>query len=354
MTVQWFTRLLLGSAIARFVRASHTTIFSSGTLGRRHLKLKGPFGERVRLLAVALALVAGAVLTSTPVHATKHSINGRITFGRYNAAIEDFDVYTANPDGTDEVKILGGAEGPRWSPDGSRIAVAIGGPYVRLATIDPDGSGLVTLDADPTLTTLNEGVGAWSPDGQRIAFEGWDNVDPTRTAGIFSIRASDGSDLVRVTANPYGSHDIPTDYSPDGTRILFVRENSILDSSALFVVNVDGTGLRQLTPWDMGAGGGNWSPNGKEIVFSSRGVLWLINPDGNKLRQVKLHDDIPEGFSWGPAWSPDGKYLLFSRYLVQDQKVDLFTMKANGTHIRQVTRTPEDEEFADWGPYQGR
>lgn len=350
MKIQRFGRVLLVSVMALFVRASQAAIFSRYTTGRHHLKMNGPLGDRVRLLAVALALVAGAGLASTPAHATKHSINGRIIFGRYNAAIDDFTVYTANSDGTDEVKVLD-AESPRWSPDGQRIAVALGGEFVRTATMNPDGSDLVMLVGDPT---LDEGFSAWSPDGQRVAFEGWDNVDPTRPAGIFSMRASDGGDLVRVTTNPYGGHDMGAAYSPDGTRILFTRENPLLEQTALFLVHIDGTGLRQLTAWSMQADGGRWSPTGKEIIFGSHGVLWLINPDGSKLQQVKLHDDIPEGFSFGPAWSPDGKYLLFSRYLVQDQETDLFTMKVNGTQIRQVTHTPEDETFADWGTYQGR
>jgi hypothetical protein len=86
--------------------------------------------------------------------------------------------------------------------------------------------------------TLNLACWAWSPRGTRLACEGWDDVHPTRPAGVFTVRSSDGGDLVRVTANPYGGHDIPGDYSPDGTRIVFGRENLSAQQFALFVVKL--------------------------------------------------------------------------------------------------------------------
>src|SRR6266536_5442472 len=112
-------------------------------------------------LLALLALAATAVIGSTPAHATVPGPNGRIVFGRYSPAIDSYDIYTANPDGTDEVEVLAGpAEAPRWSPDGRRIGVQSGG----FLTMNPDGSDVVRLVADPT---LNEGDGPGSPDGRR-------------------------------------------------------------------------------------------------------------------------------------------------------------------------------------------
>ena len=72
---------------------------------------------------------------------------------------------------------------------------------------------------DPDIETFCGG--AWSPDGERLACEAY-GVDDRGRNGIYSIRVSDGGGLTRITSNP-GGEDIPGDYSPDGTRLVFFR-----------------------------------------------------------------------------------------------------------------------------------
>ena len=311
--------------------------------------------RRLKLVLLALLVVGAAIPGSTaPAHAKAPGSNGRISFTRYNPAVDDGAVYTANPDGTDVVEIYPGpAEQPRWSPDGSRLVIACPqDPFVRNCTMNPDGSGFVALLPD---TTLNQGVGGWSPDGTRLAFEGWDDVHPEDTPGVFTMRATDGGDLTRVTANPYGDHDIPADYAPDGARLLFLRGDAVHSRAALFVVNVDGSGLRQLTPWGLDAEAeASWSPDGRQIVFAAKGAIFLINQDGSGL--VKIHQDTQTGFSFAPCWAPDGTRILFDDRVVdhgERRRPDLYTMNPDGSGILQVTNTPVRESWPDWGTYQG-
>ena len=234
-----------------------------------------------RMPRLLLAVLLTAVVTAAAAPSAGAKVpgpNGRIVFGRFDPAIDDFHIITANPDGTQEAQLLpGAAECPRWAPDGSKILVCLANPtgLIRPATVNPQGSGFTLLDnPDPT---LNLGCWAWSPNGARLACEGWDDVNVARPAGIFTVRSSDGRGLVRVTANPYGDHDIPGDFAPDGSRIVFLRTNPLRQASALFVVNTDGTGCDssphgawQRTP---GAGpptvGGSCSPSPEESSTSS-------------------------------------------------------------------------------------
>ena len=322
----------------------------------------GGIVNRRRILPVALVFGLATFGAASTAHAVTPGPNGRIAYCLYIPEIDSCDLYTANPDGTDEQLLVAGpAEAPRWSPDGSRIAiVCFQGEFefVRNCTMNPDGSGLVQLMPDPT---LNEGVGAWSPDGTRIAFEGWDDVNPDRTPGVFTMRSSDGGDLVRLTTNPYGGHDIATDYSPDGSRVLFLRENPQLNhhasSFAIFRVNTDGTGVTQLTPWGLAAGGGRWSPDGSRIVFASasnrpKGSLWMVNPDGTGLHKV-FQD--PGGAAFQPTWSPAGDRILFAliRSSAHGGVEDLYSVSADGTGLTAVTNTPDFEDSPDWGSNQG-
>jgi Tol biopolymer transport system component len=319
--------------------------------------------KRSWALLVVVTWGVSTLAAASPAGAVVPGPNGRIAFCRYIPEIDSCDLYTANADGTDEQLLLPGpAEAPRWSPDGSRIAiVCFQGEFefVRNCTMNPDGSDFVQLVPDPT---LNEGVGAWSPDRTRLAFEGWDDVNPDRTPGVFTMRSSDGGNLSRLTTNPYGGHDIPTDYSPDGSRVLFLREKPLLNhnrsSFAIFRVNRGGTGVTQLTPWGLAAGGGRWSPDGTSIVFADgsnrfKGSLWVVGPNGTDLH--KIFQDDRGGVAFQPTWSPRGNKIIFAlvRSPLQGGQEDLYSVHADGTGLAPVTNTPDFEDSPDWGTNLG-
>jgi Tol biopolymer transport system component len=271
-------------------------------------------------------------------------LNGQIAF------IQGEDVSIANPDGSNARQLVANSCCPHWSPDGSRIAVAASTDLgtITAATLNPDGSGYVRLPIDDP--TLNIALGAWSPDGARLASEGWDDADATRN-GLYTRRASDGGGLFRVTSNPFaGGHDIPGDYSPDGSRIVFLRTNDLRKrgNTAVFVVNIDGSGLRQITPWGTG-GEPSWSPDGQWILFDGRGFLFVVHPDGTAQRQIHLHPGS-RYYAYEPGWSPDGSRIVFAMFLAANGQDDIFTAAADGTDLVQVTNTPEHEAGPDWGP----
>src|SRR5215212_3980831 len=130
---------------------------------------------------------------------------GRLAYGRFSPA--GTHVFAANTDGTDEQALLSQvAEGPRFSPDGRRLVVVVESPQglVFSGFVNPDGSNFAWLDSpDPT---LNLACASWSPDGSRLGCEAWDDTDVTRQ-GVYTVRASDGGDLTRVTTSPAGTHD---------------------------------------------------------------------------------------------------------------------------------------------------
>jgi Tol biopolymer transport system component len=306
----------------------------------------------ITLVTVLAATLLGGVAAAMPAQAKVPGANGQIVFGRFSPDLGDFQIFTANPDGTGQAQLLPGvAECPRWSPDGTRIMVCVADPrgLIRPATVRPDGSGFTLLDnPDPT---LNLGCAAWSSDGARVACEGWDDANPSRPAGVFTVRASDGGGLVRVTANPYGAHDIPGDYSPGGGKIVFLRNtNPNSETGALFVVNTDGTGLRRITAWNFADDSGSWSPDGQWILFSSKdGKVFMVHPDGSGLRQVPLSATSGRYFAYQPTWSPDGTRIVLRLFLASTGEQQLYTMGSTGSDLQQVANTQAGDEFADWG-----
>jgi Tol biopolymer transport system component len=175
---------------------------------------------------------------------------------------------------------------------------------------------------------------------------------PEPAAGVFTMRTADGGGLVRVTANPYGNHDVPGDYSPAGGRIVFLRiTDSDSETGTLFVVNTDGSGLRRITAPGFAEDSGSWSPDGRWILFSSNNQkLFVVHPDGTGLHQISL-DLSGRYFASEPGWSPDGTKIVLRLFLVSTGEQHLYTVRATGSDLRQVANTQGNEEFPDWGSH---
>ena len=202
----------------------------------------------------------------------------------------------------------------------------------------------------------------WSPDGARLACEGQGETDPGLT-GVYTLRSSDGGDLQRVTSDPTGD-DCPSDYSPNGKRLVITRANDT--TYEIDTVKLDGSGLKQITPdgMDFNFCEGSWSPQGNEIAFSAHvpnaqdfhSSVWVVHFDGTGLRQLPIAGPCGGPFAdpttygcFDPIWSPDGQKIVFGRNQDDNQR-DLYTVNADGSGLFQVTNTPDISEFnGDWG-----
>jgi Tol biopolymer transport system component len=166
-----------------------------------------------------------------------------------------------------------------------------------------------------------------SPKGDKIVFTSTRNGD----LDLYTMNI-DGSNVKQIT-NELG-YDGGAFFSPDGTKIVFrasrmkteEEKKEYLDylsqgqvaptAMEIFICNVDGSDLKQLTT----LGKANWAPffhpSGKKILFSSnhkstRGFqfnIYMINLDGSGLEQI-TYDGVFDSF---PMFSPDGKKLVFS------------------------------------------
>jgi TolB protein len=312
---------------------------------------------------VASAILGRSALASSRVDgAARHGHNGRIVFqanvGRF------LQVFTIKPDGsglrqithTTHVPAGGvGAENPTWSPDGATIAFdAPAGRGVNIFTTSP-GEAPAPL---PLSVGAFNGDPAYSPNGKQISFDQDIGPSQPKVHGIF-IANADGSHARRLTTAIRSTHSYDTEsqWSPDGKRIAFTRvKNS--RQAAVFIVNVNGTDLRRLTPWKLDAASPDWSPDGRTILFATYwdpqpgklATIDSIRPDGS--HRTVLTSTRGSQQSFRPSWAPDGTKVVFTRFTPTGKtgRLDLYIMNPNGTGPKRLTNMPKAfPNSADWG-----
>jgi Tol biopolymer transport system component len=309
--------------------------------------------------AVAIALLSIIALAPSSI---ANGASDRIAYARLLAG-GGAEILTANPDGSDEqlVPLEDPAEDfgiPIWSPDRSHLLIShtlrfdANGDVLpfRPAIVRPDGSDYRVLAVPEA--PFDGGCFGWSVDASHLicAFGG---DEP----GVFSIRATDGGDLRRLTTNPFGGMDVPADVSPDGSKIVFIRQRPgpapdaqpfLPELFALYVMDIDGSNQRQIVPYGAVRGheiqGAHWSPDGRSIISANtQGRLFTVSPSGGALRFIKLGI---RGFAFEPNWSPNGDRIIFCLF-ASDQE-DLYTADPDGAHVERVTATPDFENGPDW------
>jgi Tol biopolymer transport system component len=314
-----------------------------------------------RFLILMLVLATTACVVASSASAKPRGTNGKIVTNSDNLTTGTEQVYTVDPDGTDEHLVADNSEVGSWSPEGTRITL-FGELGELLFNVDDGSSVNLGLPGDlyPDLLLF---CGVWSPNGTRLACEGFGQTDPSLN-GVYTLRSSDGGDLQRVTYDPNGD-DAPSDYSPNGKRLVITRAKET--TYELDTVKLDGSGMKRITPEGMefNFGNGNWSPQGNQIVFSAHvpngdyhSSVWVVHFDGTGLRQLPIAGPCGGPFAdpstygcFNPVWSPDGRKIAFGRNQDDGQR-DLYTVNADGSSLFQVTNTPDIWEFnGDWGTH---
>jgi Tol biopolymer transport system component len=119
----------------------------------------------------------------------------------------------------------------------------------------------------------------------------------------------------------------------------------------VYVVNADGTGETRLTPWRMNACCSvSWSPDGSKILFDAQGTFHTMLPDGTGISEIAVQMGDVTGFAFDPSWSPDGARIVFSMYVEGQDRVDIFTVAADGSDLVRITDSRREDGFPDWGP----
>jgi Tol biopolymer transport system component len=289
-------------------------------------------------LLILLSFIAGCSDSTGPSPA---DVDRMILFSAQTASNPGVNsLYGVMPDGTGLYRFpetgLGQMLFPRRSRDRKQIAFATGtNGATTIWTMRADLTGGHTVYA-PAACPNGAGGFTWSPSGDRLL------ADCDTAQAVISV--SDGASYSLSQAS--GGWPAPhPDWSPLGDWIVF---QTTPGGGDMYVKNLDGSGAILLAAFAFHP---VWSPDGTRIAFVRRVgsssfptpqpgslVIFVVNSDGSGQRQLTfpanqtINDD-------SPAWSPDGTRVVFVRYQIAqpDWKFHLNVINADGTDLKNIT-----------------
>ena len=315
---------------------------------------------------LVLLMTCGSVNASGP---------GKIVFEAGDSASGSFQLFTMNPDGTNKVQITNLPANnydsllPSISPDGQRVIFSFGtfdanGNLLSdLYVINIDGTGLVQL--------TNDGLSffaRWSPDGTAIIFAHLAvNINNSGISNnvVSTMHANGTGTTLSLTSNLWDSIGF---FTPDERQVVFYSQAGGL-VAAVWIMDANGANKRQLTPAALEGFPDDVSPDSQHILLGNHGNsppalsndIFVMNLDGTGLTQLTHFPTIHHDGS--ASYSPDGTKIVFSSdRLSADVSAtsfgtyDIFTMNADGSNVTRIATAvascPQDGNCPNvtWGP----
>ena len=224
---------------------------------------------------------------------------------------------------------------PRFSADGRRMAYTgykDGNPDLFL--IDLETGRASTLSDEQGLNV----AGGFSPDGTKLLM----TLSRGKSPNLYLKDLTTGA-VTRLTSH-FGADSTPT-FSPDARQVAFVSDRS--GNPQIYLLDLATKAARRLSNMNW-CDAPAWSPTGEWIAFAGRANrkdkmdIFLVDVTGAQVRQL-THG---EGSNEDPTWSPDGRLLAFSS--TREGRSQIYLMDADGSAPRRIADVPGASSTPHW------
>jgi hypothetical protein len=297
------------------------------------------------ILAVLVLAGTVAAIAGGSANAGSQAANGRIAYVsdaacRFDPTLKNEDIFSMAPDGSGEADLTRSANpdgSPAWSADGTMLAFTRPGKANNDDVFVMSSSGKAQRNV--TKTSPDDANPDWTPDGSKITYD----VSGTQ---VFEANP-DGTGMTRLVPGGYEA-------TWSSTGKIAYSESVEPSNSEIFVANADGSGAHNVT----NAPGYDddsavWSPDGTKIAFvrfyGGAGEIFVMNADGSG--QTDLTNDPANDAD--PTWSPDGSKIAFTTNRGPTGDSEIFVMNADGSAPVDLTNSPANESDPDWQPVSG-
>ena len=170
----------------------------------------------------------------------------------------------------------------------------------------------------------------FSPDGKRIVFSPF----TLKTSDIYIVNV-DGSGLKRLTNTKYW--EVAPQFTPDGKKIMFMSDKENY-AGEIYLIDLDGSNYRRLAPGYFGVSEACFNPDGSYVAFTAQKSVYIMNADGSDIKKLTNSGNQCSSLKF----SPDGKKLFFVQQWYDDKYTpllneEIFSVSIDGTDLRQLT-----------------
>lgn len=216
------------------------------------------------------------------------------------------------------------------------IAYACNGSDICL--LDPNNPSAVTNLTDDGTTSFDEEP-VWSPDGKRLAFVA--RFTAKNEENIYTMEPDAPGDSINlaVQVTHFTNGQVPTGelaWSPDGSKIAFVRGIANPGAQPLYVTNSDGS-LQNAVPLATEGGRPTWAPDSAKVAYYHSNQVYLRNADASGVATP-----LQNAAGVEPSWSPDGGKIAFGLPISLTRR-DLRIVSSTGTG--SAVEAPANTQF---------
>lgn len=294
---------------------------------------------------LTIVLLGGVVFGN--IHIGHTEPQDKIIFQRHHSHIRGGELYTMQPDGSQQTRIVKEFDGSSFAINSTAKSVVFSSNRDHAWLNELFIMSLQNLKPKLITDKLTHAYNpAFSPDSKKVAvMAGYS--DPHGPGHRFSIY------LVNVAASQVrqltqGPEDWNPAFSPDGQKIVYASGPLAFPTQGypqkrdLFVINTSGSGKTRLTQTPEDESQPVYSPDGKYIAFVRDGDIYRMKADGTENTQLTAHSASDSA----PCFSPNGRQIAFVSN--RDGNDEIYVMNADGSQQKRLTNNPAPDRNPAW------